>query len=44
MKNKEAPVYGSKLYKDDSSICKAAIHNGAIDTKGGVAVFGIARG
>lgn len=33
----KAPVYGSGMYTDNSSVCRAAIHSGAIiDTEGGI--------
>jgi hypothetical protein len=28
-------IYGDKVYTDDSSICKAAVHAGAIDNVAG---------
>jgi hypothetical protein len=31
----DAPVWGSDVYSDDSSICRAALHAGAIDVGGG---------
>lgn len=38
----EFNIYGSTLYRDDSSICRAAVHSGQIDdTKGGVLYIGI---
>lgn len=38
-------VYGSILYRDDSSICRAAIHSGALDdNKGGIVFIGIEKG
>lgn len=31
----DAPVWGTDVYSDDSSICRAALHAGAIDVNGG---------
>lgn len=39
-----APVYGSKVYAESSSICKAALHSGAIGPEGGEAVVVIHNG
>ncbi|CBZ52664.1 hypothetical protein NCLIV_024520 [Neospora caninum Liverpool] len=33
--SKVAPVYGSKVYAEASSVCKAALHNGALTAQGG---------
>jgi len=41
----EQDIYGNYNYKDDSSICRAAIHAGAIqDKKGGLITVTIAPG
>ncbi len=38
-------VWGSVLYRDDSSICRAAVHAGQIvDTEGGVVYVGVEKG
>jgi len=33
--DKKQEIYGNLIYKDDSSICRAAIHSGAITSKKG---------
>ena len=38
-------VWGSLLYKDDSSVCRAAVHAGQLDDqKGGIIYLGIEKG
>ncbi|XP_053549096.1 mucin-12-like [Bombina bombina] len=36
--SQKGEVWGSDVYTDDSSICRAAIHSGCIDNKGGQAI------
>ncbi|KAL3885578.1 hypothetical protein ACJMK2_025629, partial [Sinanodonta woodiana] len=33
------PVYGDTQYSTDSAICKAAIHNGSIQSQGGIVIW-----
>ncbi|XP_068098659.1 cysteine-rich secretory protein LCCL domain-containing 2-like [Hyperolius riggenbachi] len=37
-------VWGTGVYTDDSSVCKAAIHAGVLDNKGGLAMVEITPG
>lgn len=37
-------VWGTNIYSDDSSICRAAMHTGVIDASGGEVTFEIADG
>jgi hypothetical protein len=44
-KEKEFKVWGTALYRDDSSICRAAIHAGAyVDSEGGIVYVGVEKG
>ena len=37
-------LYGTDLYTDDSSVCKAALHAGVIDSSGGTFMLTIQEG
>ncbi|PFH37729.1 scavenger receptor cysteine-rich domain-containing protein [Besnoitia besnoiti] len=42
--SKVAPVYGSKVYGETSSVCKAALHSGAMTAQGGELVVVLHNG
>jgi len=41
---KDAKLWGDSIYKDDSSICLAGIHNGVITDKGGHMIVALEEG
>jgi len=44
-KSSPKPIYGKYMFKDDSAICKAGVHNGVIkDAVGGILTVSSEKG